>query len=150
MPKIDNEHIAEIDILTLIPQRRPFVMIDRLLHFDEVLTVAQFTVREDNIFVDNGHFSATGMMENIAQTCAGRIGYWNYINGRAIQLGFIGAVRGYTVHRTALLGETLVTSIRVKEEIFQMTLVDAVVKVGDEVIAECEMKIALSDIESQQ
>jgi hypothetical protein len=37
------------------------------------------------------------------------------------------------------------TSIRVREEIFQMTLVDAEVRVGDEVVATAEMKIAISE-----
>jgi hypothetical protein len=46
------------------------------------------------------------------------------------------------------LGEQLTTSIEVKEEVMQLTLVDARVKVGDETVVTAEMKIALSDIDS--
>ncbi len=41
------------------------------------------------------------------------------------------------------------TEIETVEEVFGMTLVRACVKIGEEIIAEAEMKIALSDIESQ-
>lgn len=36
----------KIDILDLLPQRPPFVLIDRLVHFDEHRTVTRFTVPE--------------------------------------------------------------------------------------------------------
>lgn len=36
----------KIDILDLLPQRPPFVLIDRLVHFDEHCTVTRFTVPE--------------------------------------------------------------------------------------------------------
>ena len=31
----------KIDILRLLPQRRPFILIDRLVHFDEAQTVTR-------------------------------------------------------------------------------------------------------------
>jgi hypothetical protein len=42
----------------------------------------------------------------------------------------------------------LVTSIEVMEEIMQLTLVNATIYVGEEVIVTAEMKIALSDIDA--
>ena len=41
------------------------------------------------------------------------------------------------------------TSIKVREEVFRMTLVDAQVRIGDEVVATAEMKIALSEVDAQ-
>lgn len=147
--KTMTEDLRNIDILTLIPQRPPFVMIDYLVHFDRVDTRSELCVREDNIFFENGHLSAAGLVENIAQTCAARMGYINLISNEPVKLGFIGAVRNLVVHRTPMEGELLSTTISVKEEIFQMTMVNATVKVGEEVLVECEMKIALSDIDAQ-
>ena len=66
--------LAAIEVHDLLPQREPFVMIGSLVHFDMKRTVTKTIIRESNIFVDNGIFSATGMMENVAQTCAVRIG----------------------------------------------------------------------------
>ena len=113
-----------------------------------VLTSSRFTVRDNNLFFSEGRLLASGLIENIAQTCAARIGYINRLSNEVIKLGFIGAVRNLKIYKTPLAGDTIYTTITVKEEVFQMTLVDAVVKLNDETIAEAEMKIALSDIES--
>lgn len=140
--------ISSVNVLDLIPQRPPFIMIDCLTHFDPVITSSRFTVRDNNLFFSEGRLLASGLIENIAQTCAARIGYINRLSDEVIKLGFIGAVRNLKIYKTPLAGDTIYTTITVKEEVFQMTLVDAVVKLNDETIAEAEMKIALSDIES--
>lgn len=140
--------ISSVNVLDLIPQRPPFIMIDCLTHFDPVITSSRFTVRDNNLFFSEGRLLASGLIENIAQTCAARIGYINRLSNEVIKLGFIGAVRNLKIYKTPLADDTIYTTITVKEEVFQMTLVDAVVKLNDETIAEAEMKIALSDIES--
>lgn len=90
----------KIDIHELLPQREPFVMVGRLVYFDNEKTVVQTEVKEDNIFVENGVFTVSGIIENIAQTCAARIGYVNkYILKKGIQLGFIGAIRNMNLYR---------------------------------------------------
>lgn len=144
----DHNNIDEVNILELIPQRPPFIMIDRLTYFDLIMTTSEFMVRNDNIFFHEGRLLATGMIENIAQTCAARIGYINRLSNETVKLGFIGAIRNLKINRTPKEGETIYTTITVKEEVFQMTLVDAVVKSNGETLVEAEMKIALSDIDS--
>lgn len=129
----------KIDIHELLPQREPFVMVGRLVYFDNEKTVVQTEVKEDNIFVENGVFTVSGIIENIAQTCAARIGYVNkYILKKGIQLGFIGAIRNMNLYRCPKIGETIETTIVIIEEIFGMTLVSASVKSGDDVIADSE------------
>lgn len=139
----------KIDIHTLLPQQEPFVMVGKLLHFDMDLTITSTLVAEDNIMVDQGVFSPSGIIENIAQTCATRIGYINkYILQKSIQLGFIGAIRGLHIRRLPSVGETLTTKIVTLQEVFGMTLVQASVTVDEEIIADAEMKIAVSQVES--
>ena len=141
--------LETIDVLTLLPQRPPFVMIDRLIHFDEVVTTTQLEVRPDNLFMEaDGLLNNCALVENIAQTCAARMGYINqYIYKERVRLGFIGSIKNLQVLRPAREGEVLTTSIEVVQEVLQLTLVNATVKVGDETIVAAEMKIALSDIE---
>ena len=141
-----NGNVSEVDILELIPHRPPFIMVDRLLHFDRIVTTAEFAVREDNIFLEGDELQPEGLVENIAQTCAARIGYVNLMNKESVRLGFIGAVRNLSILGTPKIGETIETTITVKEEIFQMTLVDAEIRLNGSVIVNAEMKIALSDI----
>ena len=61
----------EYDILTLLPQRPPMVMVDRLLHCDPVLTETELTIHEDNIMVEDGRMGETGLLENVAQVLTG-------------------------------------------------------------------------------
>jgi predicted hotdog family 3-hydroxylacyl-ACP dehydratase len=141
-------NLNEIDVLTLLPQRRPFVMIDHLTHCDQVLTTTTLEVREDNLFVEGDQLNPCALVENIAQTCAARMGYINkYVYQGEVKLGFIGGIKNFCLQRPAVLGETLTTTIEVIEEVMQMILVNAYVRVGDETIATAEMKIAQTDIE---
>lgn len=135
----------KIDIHTLLPQQEPFVMIDRLVHYDPVRTITALEVRPDNIFADDGHLSVAGINENIAQTCAARMGYISRSSGERVKIGVIGAITGFSVNRTPLVGEVLTTTIDVVQEVFNVTLVHATVKVADETIAETDLKIALQD-----
>ncbi len=135
----------KVDVHKLLPQQEPFVMIDRLVHYDPVRTVTALEVRPDNIFADDGHLSVAGLNENIAQTCAARMGYRSMSSGQRVKIGVIGAITNFSVMRTPLVGEVLTTTIEVVQEVFQVTLVHATVQVADEVIAQTDLKIALQD-----
>ena len=139
----------DIPLGELIPQRPPFVMIDKLVSCDMVVTVTELKVCEDNIFVADGRFTAEGLMENIAQTCAARMGYINLSKGEKVKIGVIGAVNSFDIFQTPKVGEHIVTTIEVVEELFQITLVKAFVRCGDETIAQANMKIALMDMDMQ-
>ena len=67
----------EIDIHELRPQQEPFIMVGKLVYFDVEKTVTETKVTDSNLFVEQNHFTSSGLIENIAQTCAGRIGYVN-------------------------------------------------------------------------
>lgn len=138
--------VTHIDIHELLPQREPFVMVGGLVSFEERRIVTATTVAGDNILVSDGRFAPAGLMENMAQTCAARIGYVNkYILRQDIRIGYIGAIRNLHIHRLPRVGETLQTTVDILEEVFGLTLVRAVVRVDGELIAEGEMKIAESD-----
>ena len=142
--------IDKIDIHELLPQREPFVMVGRMVYFDMGRCATRTRIAPGNLFVEKGRFTASGISENIAQTCAARIGYINkYILKKGIQLGFIGAIRNMNLYRSPEAGEEIETEIVTIEEVLGMTLVSAKVTAGEETIAEAEIKIALSDKESK-
>ena len=134
---------TDIDIRELLPQRPPFVMVDRLTEYSETQSSCSLTIRPDNVFCENGEFAAAGLIEHIAQTCAARLGYYNkYILKTGVRLGFIGEVKDLNIVRLPREGETLDTTIVVMQEIFDVTLVSAEVRVGTETIATTRLKIA--------
>ncbi|HOY39797.1 MAG: pseudouridylate synthase [Bacteroidales bacterium] len=135
--------MRNIDIRTLLPQQYPFVLIDRLVAFDLVITKTEFVVPEDYVFVREGKLTEPGIIENIAQTCAARMGYRNMVlYSGDIKLGYIGAIKNLTIQRLPFSGEMLETTIEVLSEVLNMLLVKATVLSGGTLIAECEMKIA--------
>ena len=133
-----------IDIHTLLPQQEPFVMVGCLIQIDEKSFATETLVKAENIFVDEGYLSASGLIENIAQTCAARIGFVNkYILQKGIQIGFIGAVRNLEILSLPKVGQTITTKVEVVEEVFGMTLANATVTCEGETLVTTEMKIAL-------
>ena len=133
-----------IDIHTLLPQQEPFVMVGCLIQIDEKSFATETQVKAENIFVDEGYLSASGLIENIAQTCAARIGFVNkYILQKGIQIGFIGAVRNLEILSLPQVGQTITTKVEVVEEVFGMTLAKATVTCEGETLVTTEMKIAL-------
>ncbi len=146
---VTDEFLQSIDIHAVLPQQEPFVMVGRLVKFTLRSSTTETLIREDNLFVDDGIFSPCGIMENIAQTCAARIGFYNkYILQNDVQIGYIGAIRDYEILGTAKVGSTIRTTVDVLEEVFGMTLASAVVESDGRVIAEGQIKLAVKNIES--
>lgn len=141
---------SKIDILGLIPQRPPFLLVDSLVDFEPERSVTTFVVRPDGILVRDGRLSEAGLLENIAQSCAARIGYINkYLKCETVKLGIIGAVKDFRVNFLPEAGSTLVTTIETISEVFGITLVSAEAACDNGVAASCQMKISLTDIEQQ-
>ena len=144
--------LIDINILDLIPQRAPFIMVDALTYYDPVVAKTVFTVRKDNIFCNgNGQLAEAGLIENIAQTCAARMGYEEKTEQQrdgVIKIGYIGMIKTMEIYRSPLVGERLETTISIAENFFNTTLVETKVETAGETIATCEMKIYLTDIKS--
>ena len=141
---------AEIAAREILPQREPFVFVDRLVRYDERESVTVFTVPADHLLVADGYLTAPGILENMAQSSAARIGYLcKFILHVPVRIGYIGAIRKFRVYRLPAVGETLTTTIIFREDVFGITLTDAEVRVGDDLIAEASLKTALGEKEAE-
>lgn len=144
--QVSEQFLRTIDIHELLPQQEPFVMVGKLTHFDRVRTVTETTIAPENMFVEDGQMTASGLIENIAQTCAARIGYVNkYILKKGIQIGFIGAIRNLEVKALPGVGETICTTVDVVEEVFGMILANASIECNGQTLVTTEMKIAIKN-----
>jgi len=152
--QIPNEaYLRSIDVHTILPQQEPFVMIGVLTHFEMDTSTTETTIAASNIFVDDGRFSASGLMENIAQTCAARVGYYNkYVLHKDVQTGFIGAIRDYRILSLPPVGSTITTRVDILEEVFGMTLARAEVtyQQHDETVVAASADIKLAVREKSQ
>lgn len=128
-------------ILGLIPQRAPIVMVDSFFGIEENCSYSGLTITSDNIFCEAGKLQEPGIIEHIAQSAAARIGFIYTRQGAQVPLGFIGSVDKLKIYNLPEVGMKLFTEITVVQEVFDITLVSAQVKAGEELIAECRMKI---------
>jgi len=126
-----------------IPQKPPMVMIDRIVAADDKTTVTSFVVRGENIFCEHGRFREPGLIENIAQTAAAGAGLKPGLKEDEARVGFIGGIRNLKIHSLPKVGDELTTSVTVEHEVFDATVVNGKIFLGDQVIAECELKIFL-------
>ena len=141
--------LENIQITTLIPQRPPFVMVDRIVSCDDTDAVTELSVRQDNILLEDTHLSSAGVIENMAQSCAVKMGCGNVLKNEPIRLGYIGEVKNLKIYRLPKLDEVLNTEVHVMMEYFDMTLASVCTKVNDEIVAEARMKLAMSSIEAK-
>jgi predicted hotdog family 3-hydroxylacyl-ACP dehydratase len=140
--------LKDIPITSLIPQRPPFVMVDRVLTCEKAEAVTEFVVREDNIFLDDMVLAPAGIMENMTQSCAARMGCINREQKDSIKIGFIGNIRNCAIIRQPRCHETLHTYIEIVEEVLNLTRAHVTTKVGDDIIASAILTIALTDIKA--
>jgi predicted hotdog family 3-hydroxylacyl-ACP dehydratase len=136
-------------IIDLIPQRDPIVMVDEFIGIEGNVSKTRFTVYEENIFVDDNRLSECGLIEHIAQSAAARVGYVCKQNNQPIPIGYIGSVNNFELAEFPNVGENILTTIEIVQEVFNITLIKACCYIDDKEIASCKMKIFLSNNEAK-
>lgn len=144
MNLLENE-ITDYDfLLNLLPQKKPFVMVDRLRFYSDKKIVSGLTVSSDNILTKNGHFSAPGLIENMAQTIALHAGYKYYLEQKPAPTGFIGAIKKAEIFELPKISKVLTTTIEIIHDIMGVTMVEAKVECEGKIIAKSEIKTAIA------
>ena len=128
-----------IPVSPYIPQRPPFVLVDNLLSCDEEVVSTDFFISPDHILVENGRFTPAGMIENIAQTCATRIGWLN--QDKPVRIGVIGAVNNFEYNQLPPAGKTIQTTVTVESSVFEAIIVNAEITCEGQLVAQCKMKV---------
>jgi predicted hotdog family 3-hydroxylacyl-ACP dehydratase len=132
--------VTEKDIISLIPQKPPFVMVDKLVSCEEMRATTNFQVAQDNIMVSDGEFTEGGLMENMAQTAAAGAGY-NAGNRSGPVSGYIVAVKNFEVFALPKVNDILTTTVEKVGCIFDMNMISGTVTCNNLVLAKCEMSI---------
>lgn len=131
-------------VQNLIPQKKPFVMVDKLLFFSTEKVTSGLTVEAENLFSHNNSFTAPGLIEHMAQTVALYTGYQYFLKNEPAPVGYIGAIKKITIHRLPSLSEELTTTATILHEIMGVTLVDIQTESQGEVLATSQMKTVIA------
>lgn len=141
-----------IEIQRLIPQRKPFVMVDEFEAGDaptssESLSGAScmtsLTVRHDNYFMlSDGEMSASGLIEHIAQSASALAGHVAIQEGAVKPpVGMIAEVRCFVCQRRPRLHELITTTVTMGFSFGPMTLCHGTSCIGDDTVCEVDLKI---------
>ena len=127
-------------IQKLIPQREPMIMVDTLLYYNKTKVIGGLTIKNSNMFVQDGAFSEPGIIEHMAQTVALHTGYSFYINNLVAPEGYIGAIKSVTITKLPKVNDKLETEVEILQKIFEVTLVKGKTRLNNEVIMIANMK----------
>lgn len=134
-------------ILDMIPQRPPIVMVDKLIAAEEGKTVTGLTISPDNLFTQDGLFREPGIIEHIAQSAALGAGYAARSQGGEVPIGFIGAIKNLVINFLPEVYNELITEVTVEYRVMDASLIRGCVFCEGRLVAECEMKIFLKPAE---
>ncbi len=131
------------DLLRLIPQRNPFIMVDSLEVSGDTCAATTLTVRHDNYFMlTDGKLAETALIEHMAQSCSALAGHHALSKESSIPpVGIIGEVRHFVCHRRPHAGEQLQTNVNFDITFGNVTLATGLSTAGEELIAEVKLKI---------
>jgi predicted hotdog family 3-hydroxylacyl-ACP dehydratase len=129
---------------TLIPQKRPFVMVDTLYSYSETGLVSGFTIHNEAVFLKDNSFVESGIIEHMAQSVALHTGYQFYLRNEQAPTGYIGSINKLQIKELPKLYDEIVTTVSIIQEFGGVTLVDIVSKLNNVEIANGQMKTVLA------
>jgi predicted hotdog family 3-hydroxylacyl-ACP dehydratase len=132
---------TDFNILDLIPQRPPMVMIDCLFYADERSARGRLTIHESNLFCDRGFLRESGLIEFIAQTAAAYTGYKSKDSRQEIAVGYIGAIKNLVIYDLPKVNTVVESEIIIENEIVGYTIIKGRIFQDKRSLAECEMRI---------
>ncbi|WP_395056729.1 hypothetical protein [Flavobacterium sp.] len=128
----------------LLPQKFPFVMVDKLFAYTETSLISGLKIQSDNIFYHNGSFAEAGLVEHMAQSVALHTGYQFYLKQEPAPTGYIGSIKDIEIKELPKLDDEIQTTVSILQEFGGITLVDIVTKLNDIEIATGQMKTVLA------
>ena len=133
------------NVLHLIPQKKPFVMVDALLEFSNTKIVSSFKILDTNLFIKDTLLLESGIIENMAQTVALHTGYDYFLRGEDAPTGYIGSIKKVDILLLPKLNETIITEASILHEFMGVTMVEVkVYNAKKEEIASAQMKTVIA------
>ena len=142
--KIKSMDLENIPITKLIPQRTPFVLVDSVIFSTPTKTITEFNIKEDTIFSKDGFFREPGMIENIAQSVAAGRGLEGSKENLTPKIGYIGSIKDLKIYFFPKTNTKIKTEIEIQNQVLNFTAVAGKIYSNNEVAAECNLVIAVS------
>ncbi len=132
-------------IKELLPQKKPFVMVNDLLDYSKESITTGFSIKADNLFVEDGYFNVSGLIENIAQSIALHTSYDFYLKEEEAPVGYIGTISNVQLFKRPEQNSYITTKVEIIKEFMGITLVWGQVFLDEEVLLEAKMKTFIAE-----
>lgn len=138
----DKLNKQELDLLQYIPQRPPFVMVDKVYEDGPNYIITGFDLKEDNVLAENGFFNEGGLVENIAQSAALFAGFQFRSKGKSTPIGYIAGIKDLKVFAKPSCNTEIKTRITLTNDLMNIQVVEGeVFDQENKKIASCELRI---------
>lgn len=143
-----------IEIKNYLPHLKPMLMVDGIGHICLERVLTHFHITNDCIFIEDNCLSASGLIENAAQTCSSISGqhYFNEEPSTASQnnpnvIGFISSIKKITIHQLPEVGIQIQTEATLISQVqmpgYSICTLKVVTFHSDTVFLEGEMNLFL-------
>ena len=131
-------------IENLIPQKHPFVMVDKIYAFAENSMVSGLKISDENIFFDGENFVESGIIEHMAQSIALHKGYDCFLKKEIVPVGFIASLNNIEFFELPKLNDEIKTTVTILFDSGGMTSVEVTTEANEITIAKGELKTILA------
>lgn len=132
------------EILNLIPQRPPFVLVDKIYEHSEKEILSGFTVPAGHILVNGKGLSEAGIIEHFAQSVALHQGFNFHLKNEPAPVGYIGSIKNIEIYTLPRVGTEIRSRITVLQQIMGVTMVSGEVFLDETMIAQGEMRTIIA------
>ena len=139
----------EYDLIDLVPQRHPMIMIDRLTGAGDKSARGRLFIKAPNVFCFDGLFQEAGLIEFMGQTAAAFIGYLRLSEGKGIGSGFLAQVKDFRIKSLPTVNTEIYSEITISDDLLTYTIINGRIFQKDLVIAEGELTAFTSPDEVQ-
>jgi hypothetical protein len=141
-----------ISIGKYLPHRPPMLMVDTITAIDDTSVVTEFFIKENSIFLEKGHLTEAGLIENMAQTCSAIVGQFFFgINDVSKNvIGYISAIKRADIYELPLASQAISTRAkllsRFDDEQYSLCAMEASVYYQNSLLAEAQMNLFIKEI----
>ncbi|MEG0188972.1 hypothetical protein [Algoriella sp.] len=143
----------QIDIQQFLPHRRPMLFVDTITWIEKTYVEALFTIKPNQLFIQDEYFTEIGLLENMAQVCSTIIGQNYFINFSDLHkgdvIGFISTIKSAEILRLPKINQTITTKATLLEvfdyDEFTISLMESKVMIDEEVFATSTMNLMLQN-----
>ena len=131
-------------IENLVPQKHPFVMVDKMYSFAENSMVSGLKISDENIFFDGENFVESGIIEHMAQSIALHKGYDCFLKNEKVPVGFIASLNNIEFFVLPKINDEIKTTVTILFDAGGMTSVEVITTLNENIIAKGELKTILA------